>query len=133
MQKDYGERSRSFAHDLIKRNLDHSSEGRDPRELPKPLLEQAFERHSLLKSIREKCLDCCCYQVGEIGKCVSIGCALWPLRMGSNPLSNRKGFPASLRNKSSKLKEQIPDSPEGSNTTKTRVAVPPLMPKQTTK
>ena len=43
-----------------------------------------------LKAIREKCLDCCADQPGEVRACPSEKCPLWPYRMGHNP--NRKGI-----------------------------------------
>jgi hypothetical protein len=94
--EEYGARARPFKEQLILRNPDGSTEGRDPRKLSKSVLEKAFLRRSVLKSIRAKCLDCSGYQVGEIAKCTAIGCALWILRMGTNPLSSRKGNPDSL-------------------------------------
>jgi hypothetical protein len=97
---EYGARSRPLREQLIVRNPDGSTEGRDPRKLSKSLLEKAFLRRPVLKSVRAKCLDCCCYQVGEIAKCTAIACPLWILRMGTNPLSGRKGNPTSLRNSS---------------------------------
>lgn len=45
---------------------------------------------SPLKSIRVKCLDCCCGQAIEVRYCPSVACALYPYRMGHNP--NRKGI-----------------------------------------
>ena len=39
----------------------------------------------ILHAIRGKCMDCSCYQLGEIRQCVVIACALWPFRMGSDP------------------------------------------------
>jgi hypothetical protein len=43
--------------------------------------------------IREKCLDCCCCQAGEVDRCTAVGCSLWPYRFGTNPFSNRRGNP----------------------------------------
>ena len=40
------------------------------------------ERVSRSKSIRLKCLDCCCDQAAEVRKCPVIECALWRYRMG---------------------------------------------------
>jgi hypothetical protein len=37
------------------------------------------------KAIRAKCLDCCCYQPGEVKACPAETCPLWPFRMGHNP------------------------------------------------
>ncbi len=38
-----------------------------------------------IKSIRAKCVDCCCNQVAEVRLCESKTCALWPYRMGHRP------------------------------------------------
>ena len=38
-----------------------------------------------LKAIREKCLDCCCYQLAEVRECGAERCPLYPFRMGKNP------------------------------------------------
>ena len=38
-----------------------------------------------IKSIRKKCLDCCCNQYDEIRNCTVINCALYPYRMGCRP------------------------------------------------
>jgi len=35
------------------------------------------------KAIRQKCLDCTCWQLAEIRKCTAKTCALYPFRMGS--------------------------------------------------
>ena len=45
---------------------------------------------SPLKSIRQKCLDCCCGQMAEVKLCPCEDCALYPYRMGHNP--SRKGI-----------------------------------------
>lgn len=47
-------------------------------------------KKSLLKVIREKCLDCCVYQHSEVRKCHIKECSLWPYRMGNNPFRKRK-------------------------------------------
>ena len=39
----------------------------------------------LLKTIRQKCLDCVCFQPREVELCPSTPCALWPFRMGKDP------------------------------------------------
>ena len=38
-----------------------------------------------IKAIREKCLDCSCYQPKEVRECVVINCPLYPYRMGRRP------------------------------------------------
>ena len=39
----------------------------------------------LLKTIRQKCLDCVCYQPKEVELCPSEHCALWPFRFAKDP------------------------------------------------
>jgi len=38
-----------------------------------------------IKSIREKCVDCCCGSHKEIRLCPVTDCALYPYRMGRRP------------------------------------------------
>jgi hypothetical protein len=42
-------------------------------------------RRSPLRSIREKCIDCCAGNKAEVARCPIQACALWPFRMGHNP------------------------------------------------
>lgn len=35
------------------------------------------------KAIRQKCLDCCCWQMSEVRLCTATKCPLWPYRMGT--------------------------------------------------
>ena len=51
---------------------------------------QNHTKKSLLKVIREKCLDCCVQQHSEVRLCQIKDCALWPYRMGENPFRERK-------------------------------------------
>lgn len=51
---------------------------------------QGHAKKSLLKVIREKCLDCCVGQPSEVRKCHISDCPLWPYRMGTNPFHKRK-------------------------------------------
>lgn len=39
----------------------------------------------LLKIIRQKCLDCVCFQPKEVELCPSKQCALWPFRFAKDP------------------------------------------------
>jgi len=45
----------------------------------------ASTKHSPLRAIRAKCLDCSCYNAAEVRKCTVEDCALYPYRMGKNP------------------------------------------------
>ena len=65
--------------------------GKDPREMDKSELEAlGHEVMPVLSVIRAKCLDCCAGQQSEVRRCVSIKCALWPYRMGSNPMRDKR-------------------------------------------
>ena len=44
----------------------------------------------LLKIIRLKCLDCCCWQEQEVNLCPAKDCILWNFRMGKNPFSKKR-------------------------------------------
>jgi hypothetical protein len=48
-----------------------------------------LQERSPLRSIREKCIDCCGGNKAEVARCQIQACALWPFRMGRNP--NRGG------------------------------------------
>lgn len=51
---------------------------------------QGHSKKSMLKIIREKCLDCCVQQYSEVQLCQCTSCPLWPYRMGKNPFHGRK-------------------------------------------
>ncbi len=47
----------------------------------------------ILQAIRHKCLDCCCFQPGEVRECPVSTCGLWPYRLGRDPEPSRsRGF-----------------------------------------
>jgi tetratricopeptide (TPR) repeat protein len=47
----------------------------------------------ILHSIRQKCLDCSCFQPSEIRNCPVTTCGLWPYRFGTDPdPSTTRGF-----------------------------------------
>ena len=39
-----------------------------------------------IRTIREKCLDCCLNQRSEVKHCGVVACPLWPYRRGRRPL-----------------------------------------------
>lgn len=45
---------------------------------------------SPMKAIREKCLDCCVWQTGEVRLCQAVQCALWPFRAGIHPYTSAR-------------------------------------------
>jgi len=58
--------------------------GVSPAMLSKSDLLALGHPTSPIKSIRAKCLDCCCGSDAEARKCTAMDCPLWPLRMGRN-------------------------------------------------
>lgn len=44
---------------------------------------------SVLKAVREKCLDCCCGQALEVKLCPAEDCPLWIYRFGKDPTRKR--------------------------------------------
>ena len=43
-----------------------------------------------VKSIRAKCIDCCCGDLREVRECPIKNCPLWPYRMGRRPKDDEK-------------------------------------------
>jgi hypothetical protein len=86
--------------ELVQRNADSSTEGRNPMSVSKVHLHDAgHEKRSLKDVIRAKCIDCCAGDRSEVKKCTATRCALWPYRMGGNPfaLPRGKGSQAGLK------------------------------------
>lgn len=54
---------------------------------------------SVLRRIRERCLDCSGHSPQEVRECWDTDCVLYPYRMGKNPnlRGKRKGNPEALR------------------------------------
>ena len=59
--------------------------GRVPQEISVAALQALGGPQSPIKAIRAKCIDCSGGSMTEARKCVAVGCALWPFRMGKNP------------------------------------------------
>lgn len=41
-----------------------------------------------IRTIREKCLDCCLYQRKEVKECGAEACPCWPYRHGKRPTND---------------------------------------------
>lgn len=54
------------------------------------VLNGAPSRLTPLKSIRAKCLDCCCGVAQEVRKCTTTTCSLHPYRLGKRPATVAK-------------------------------------------
>jgi hypothetical protein len=69
----------------VRRLESGETEGLDPREMDRSLLETiGHSAKPLLRAIREKCLDCS-HTAPEVRRCTAVDCALWPYRLGTNP------------------------------------------------
>ena len=50
-------------------------------------------KSDVLQAIRRKCLDCSCFQPGDVRECPLTTCGLWPFRLGRDPEpSGSRGF-----------------------------------------
>ena len=75
----------------------------------------------ILSAIRQKCLDCSCYQPSEVRDCRITNCDLWPFRFGKDPEpSANRGFAKS----SGYTGDFLPTTDDGLGTT----ALPPRQP-----
>lgn len=65
---------------------------------------------SPLKSIRAKCLDCCCGQASEVKNCQIERCPLWKYRMGKSgrtrTMTDEQKQAAAERMKSARLEKK---------------------------
>jgi hypothetical protein len=80
--------------------------GKDPRQIPASEFQGAgIAAQPILTVLRAKCLDCSCGRADEVRKCVSVNCALWPYRMGSNPLRTVNLSDEERARRSSRMKQ----------------------------
>ena len=66
---------------------------RENREiaLSKASLEKlGHRRRPLLRVVREMCIDCQGGSRSGVRRCTSVGCSLWPFRLGDNPFHKRR-------------------------------------------
>ena len=60
--------------------------GRDPRKMDmEELRALGHIPMSPISALRTNCISCCGGSTDEVRKCVAVGCASWPFRMGVNP------------------------------------------------
>jgi hypothetical protein len=98
-------------HMMTKRNPDGSTEGRDPNKIPSEVLECiGHHKRPLLAIMRQKCLDCCGEEVGEVAKCTSVNCALWPYRMGTNPHREKRATTEAQKNALKNRNQRKPEN-----------------------
>jgi hypothetical protein len=83
---------------LVVQHPSGETEGCDPRDLsPATLAKVGHHLRPILKVIRDKCLDCCAGQSGEVRRCTAVRCPLWPYRMGANPFAKPRGLSQPVR------------------------------------
>ena len=64
--------------------------GRDPKDVPLPILSRYHREQNPLKALRLRCLECCCGSASEARKCTAVACPSWPFRMGTNPFRQKR-------------------------------------------
>jgi hypothetical protein len=64
--------------------------GKDPKDVPLPILSHYHREANPLKALRLRCLDCCCGSAPEVRKCTAVACPSWPFRMGTNPFRAKR-------------------------------------------
>lgn len=73
-----------------------------------------------LKAIKEKCLDCACWNREEVRQCPTVSCSLWAWRFGkkpsqelvdavrkAEPLPEQAAYRQALAQSSAKMKERM--------------------------
>ncbi len=68
--------------------------------------EVKMKKLTPMKSIRAKCLDCCCGQPKEVRLCVIRDCPLHNYRFGKNSSRKGIGFGKKTKNKNIKVGEE---------------------------
>jgi len=63
--------------------------GKDPRHIESSILKLLPAPERPIKAIRAFCIDCSGGSKSEARKCTAYECALWRLRMGTNPLHGK--------------------------------------------
>ena len=82
--------------------------------------EAGHKPQSPLRAIRDKCLDCSCYQASEVRLCEAVKCPLWPFRAGKHPwIGRRRKNPP---NSDGDFEQQTAFQDEGSGTAELRDA-----------
>jgi len=93
-------------------------ENREVQLADEQLAQLGHRKRSLAKVIRSFCIDCMGGNRAEVRRCTSVGCDLYPYRMGSNPYHGRSsGFskPAQTEPAQDERAEQPADSSNASN------------------
>jgi hypothetical protein len=94
------------------------SEGKDNKSKISSTEEKEMKKLTPVRSIRQKCLDCCAYQPLEVRLCPSINCPLFPYRMGKRPLqaeSQEKSEIPSLKSAQNQFNGQSQAAQEATN------------------
>ena len=78
--------------DDVQAEVEAANRENRPIELPASSLEKlGHGPRNPVKVMRSFCMDCMGDNRAEVRRCTSVGCALWPYRLGRNPFTNRKG------------------------------------------
>ena len=66
-------------------------------------------KSELLKTIRQKCLDCVCFQPREVELCPSEHCALWPFRFAKDPYKTPRTMSEAQKNALAAARQKAAD------------------------
>lgn len=61
--------------------------------LGQKLLVNSMKKLTPMRAIREKCMDCCCWQRKEVRLCPIVRCSLYPYRFGKRPKNDMPRAP----------------------------------------
>lgn len=65
--------------------------GRDPRSMTIDELNALGHMGgSILRAVRQNCIDCCGGMKAEVRRCRIVKCPMWTYRMGKNPFLKRR-------------------------------------------
>jgi hypothetical protein len=80
----------------------------------KPLYDRVQTGKSRTAAVKLKCLDCACWQPGEVEKCVAKECPLWLYRPYGVTKSSRRATAVQTPGKNRGVfKKRTPDGPVG--------------------
>lgn len=63
--------------------------GKHPNSLSLEEMRELCPHNSVIRALRDKCLDCCNDSPAEVRKCIAADCPIWLFRMGTNPLHGK--------------------------------------------
>jgi hypothetical protein len=81
--------SNKYAAEIAAEVAAANRENREIIATPELFKKLGHRQRNPMKIMRSFCLDCMAQQPSHVRKCTSVGCDLWPFRMGKNPFRRR--------------------------------------------